>query len=82
MANVDNYIILCFIVATAILLAIKFIGDRLLIGWLIYPRNSLRRIPISIRKNTVVRRGSEKNDLLLVQLKFSQTNNLLEDWTE
>ena len=34
MANVDNYIILCFIVATAILLAIQFIGDRLF-DWLV-----------------------------------------------
>ena len=50
MANVDNYIILCFIVATAILLAIQF--------------------PISIKKNTVVRKREVKsNDLFLVQLK-------------
>ena len=34
MSNVDNYIILCFIVATAILLAIQFIGDRLF-DWLV-----------------------------------------------
>lgn len=34
MANVDNYINLCFIVATTILLAIQFVGDRLF-DWLV-----------------------------------------------
>ena len=34
MANVDNYIILCFIVVTAILLAIQFLGDCLF-DWLV-----------------------------------------------
>lgn len=34
MANIDNYIILCFIVVTAVLLAIQYVGDRLF-DWLV-----------------------------------------------
>ena len=60
MANVDNYIILCFIVATAILLAIQFIGDRLFFCFVDLPQKLFTKDSKYKEKHSSEKEGSEK----------------------